>query len=410
MIELAKLVLVFLLILLLVKKNVSLGLAILAGGAFLGLLFRLPPFEILKSSAVAAIEWPTIHLLIIVLLILIFGEFLKTLKSLESLGAGLENLFRSTKLLLILLPALVGLLPMPAGAMMSAPMVEQVGSKRKVPAQIRMVVNYWFRHILEFSWPLYLGVVMTASVLSISIREVILAQIPLSLAMILGGLLFCTGKIDVEKDATDGEGGFLQNLGMALKGILPVLVVVGLNLTLRIDIALALALTLVLFSLIRKVGVSRWWEMIRSAITLEIVILILAVMIFKKLITVSGAIETVPNSLANYGISPVFAIVTVPFTVGILTGMTSAFVGISYPVLFSFLAPGGVHYGYMMLAYGAGFAGVMLSPVHLCLVVTKSYFKVSFSEIYRKLLPASLFLVLFALALVFLGFPWGQVG
>jgi integral membrane protein (TIGR00529 family) len=410
MIELSKLVLVFLLILLLVKKNVSLGLAILAGGVFLGLLFRLSPLEILKSSGIAAVEWPTVHLLIIVLLILIFGEFLKALKSLESLGAGLENLFRSTKLLLILLPALVGLLPMPAGAMMSAPMVEQVGSKRKVPAQIRMVVNYWFRHILEFSWPLYLGVVMTASVLSISIREVILAQIPLSLAMILGGLLFCTGKIKVDNNAADGEGGFLQNLGMAFKGILPVLVVVGLNLTLRVDIALALALTLILFSFIRKVGVNTWWEMIRNAITLEIVILILAVMIFKKLITVSGAIETVPNSLASYGISPVFAIVTVPFTVGLLTGMTSAFVGISYPVLFSFLAPDGVNYGYMMLAYGAGFAGVMLSPVHLCLVVTKSYFKVSFLSTYRMLLPASLVLVLCALILALSGFPWGRIG
>jgi integral membrane protein (TIGR00529 family) len=150
--------------------------------------------------------------------------------------------------------------------------------------------------------------------------------------------------------------------------------------------------------------------MIRAAISLEIVVLILAVMVFKKLITVSGAIETVPNSLADFGVSPIFAVVTVPFAVGLLTGMTSAFVGISYPVLFSFLSPNGVDYGYMMLAYGAGFAGVMLSPVHLCLVITKSYFKVSFAKIYRMLLPASLVLILSALILVLLGFPWGRIG
>jgi len=96
--------------------------------------------------------------------------------------------------------------------------------------------------------------------------------------------------------------------------------------------------------------------------------------------------------------------------VGLLTGMTSAFIGISYPVLFSFLSPNGVNYGYMMLAYGAGFAGVMLSPVHLCLAVTKDYFKASFSKIYVMLLPASLFLILSALALVLLGFPWGRIG
>jgi integral membrane protein (TIGR00529 family) len=410
MIELLKLLLVFLLILLLIKKKVSLGISILLGGFFLGFLFRLSFFQIFKYMGIAAIEWPTIHLLIVILLILLFGEVLKHLKSLESLSTGLENLVKSTKLLLMFLPATVGLLPMPAGAMMSAPMVEEVGSKRNLSPDVKMVVNYWFRHILEFFWPLYLGVVMTASLLSITLREVILAQIPLSLVMILGGVLFCSSKIKVEDGRIQSHGGFYQNLRLALKGILPVLVVVGFNLAFSIDIALALGFTLVLFGLIKKIEIKSWWVMIRRAITLEMVILILSVMIFKKLITVSGAIQTIPNSLAGFGISPIFAVLIIPFTVGILTGMTSAFVGISYPVLFSYLKPDGVNYGYMMLAYGAGFAGVMLSPVHLCLVVTKAYFKTSFSGIYRMLVPASFFLVICALALVLLGFPWGRIG
>jgi integral membrane protein (TIGR00529 family) len=410
MIELVKLLLVFLLMLLLIKKKVSLGISILLGGFFLGLLFGLPFFQIFKYMGIASVEWPTIRLLVIILLILIFGEFLKHLKSLESLSMGLENLFKSTKLLLMFLPATVGLLPMPAGAMMSAPMVEEVGSKRNLPSDVKMVVNYWFRHILEFIWPLYLGVVMTASLLNITLREVILAQIPLSLAMIGGGVLFCSNKIKVEDSPVQSHGGFYQNLKLALKGILPVLVVVGLNLVFSIDIALALALALLLFGLIRRIDTKIWWGMFRRAITLEMMILILSVMIFKKLITVSGAIQTVPDSLAGLGISPIFAILIVPFTVGILTGMTSAFVGISYPVLYSYLRPDGVNYGYMMLAYGAGFAGVMLSPVHLCLVVTKAYFKTSFSSIYRMLVPASFFLVICALILELLGFPWGRIG
>jgi integral membrane protein (TIGR00529 family) len=408
--ELLKLFLVFLLIVILIKRKISLGLSILSGGFFLGFLFGLSLFQMFKHMGIAAIEWPTIHLLIVILLILVFGEFLKHLKSLESLSTGLENLFKSTKLLLMFLPATIGILPMPAGAMMSAPMVEQVGSRRNLPPDVKMVVNYWFRHILEFFWPLYLGVVMTASLLNITLREVILAQILLSLAMIGGGVLFCSSKIKIDDGRVHSHGGFYQNLKLALKGILPVLVVVGFNLAFSIDIALALGLTLLLFGLIRKIHIMIWWRMIRRAITLEMVILILSVMIFKKLITVSGAIETIPNSLANFGISPVVAVLIVPFTVGILTGMTSAFVGISYPVLFSLLKPDGVNYGYMMLAYGAGFAGVMLSPVHLCLVVTKSYFKASFSSIYRMLLPASLFLIVFALTLALLGFPWGKIG
>ncbi len=410
MFELLKLALVFLLIVLLVNKRVSLGLSIVSGAIFLGLLFGLSVFKIIKNMGIATVEWPTIHLLLIVLLILVFGELLKSLKSLENLSTGLENLIRSTKLLLMILPALVGLLPMPAGAMMSAPMVEHLGNKRNIPAEAKMVVNYWFRHILEFVWPIYLGVIFTASFLGISFREVILAQIPLSLAMIVGGVLFCIRKIKVENSPAQAKGRFLQNMGLAFKGTVPVLLVVGLNLTLKMDLALSLGITILFFALISRITVKRWLEMIKKAISLEIVILILAVMIFKKLITVSGAIETIPRSLADFGLSPIFAIITVPFAVGILTGMTSAFIGISYPVLLSFLVPNGVDYGYMMLAYGAGFAGVMLSPLHLCLVVTKDYFKVSFSKIYGMLLPASLFLILSALALVLLGYPWGKIG
>jgi integral membrane protein (TIGR00529 family) len=410
MIELLKLLLVFLLILLLVRKRVPLGLSILAGGFFLGLLFRLSPLQILKSSGIAAVEWPTIHLLIIVLLILVFGDFLKALKSLESLSAGLEGLFKSTRLLVMFLPTLVGLLPMPAGAMMSAPMVEQIGSRKNVPADVMMTVNYWFRHVLEFTWPLYLGVVLSASLLHISLRQVILAQMPLSLAMILGGVVFLIPRIKVQKDGNEMSGAWRRSLKLTFLGILPVLAVVGLNLAAGVDIALALFLALIVFGLIKRLRAGRWLRMIKCAISPEIVVLILAVMIFKKLITVSGAIQTMPDSLANAGIPPIFAVFVVPFAVGILTGMTSAFIAISYPVLLSFLAPQGVDYGYMMLAYGAGFMGVMLSPVHLCLVVTKNYFKISFSEIYKVLLPASLFLMLCAVLLVLLGFPWGQIG
>lgn len=409
MLELAKLLLVFLLILLLIKKNIPLGLSILAGSLFLGLLFGMPPLQILEQSGIATVEWPTIHLLIIVMLILTFGEFLNAIRSLESLSAGLENLFKSTRLLLMFLPALVGLLPMPAGAMMSAPMVEQIGKKRKIPADVMMVVNYWFRHILEFTWPLYLGVVLSASLLRISLREVILAQLPLSLAMILGGVIFCIPQVMVDRNVDRRRAGLLRSLRLTLAGIMPVLTVVGLNLILDLDIAAALVLALVIFSLVKKIGIRKWLRMIRKAITLEMVILILAVMVFKKLITVSGAVETIPQSLAGLGIAPIFAIITVPFAVGLLTGMTSAFIGISYPVLLSFLVPQGVDYGYMMLAYCAGFTGVMLSPVHLCLAVTKSYFEVRFSRIYRMLLPASVFLLLFAAALVVLGFPWGHI-
>ncbi|MFO0751886.1 MAG: DUF401 family protein [Thermodesulfovibrionales bacterium] len=44
----------------------------------------------------------------------------------------------------------------------------------------------------------------------------------------------------------------------------------------------------------------------------------------------------------------------------------------------------------MTLAFASGFLGVLLSPVHLCLVLTREYFKADAWGIYKRIIPASL--------------------
>jgi len=53
-----------------------------------------------------------------------------------------------------------------------------------------------------------------------------------------------------------------------------------------------------------------------------------------------------------------------------------------------------------MFAYAGGFAGVLLSPIHLCLVTTVQYFKADLKKIYKMLLSPVIFVVLVALAIV----------
>lgn len=416
MLELIKLFLVFVLLVFLINKKIPIGWTLILGAIFLGILFELPLSALTLNMGKASIEPATIDLLITILLILLFGELLKCCGYFQDLTFALENLIKNIKLLLILIPATIGLLPMPAGAMMSAPMVEGVGNKYNLSPEMKVSVNYWFRHILEFTFPLYQGVIISASILNVKISRIILAQIPLSLAMILSGVLFLNSKIKVERKNNPKTVEFVKNIdnasmmGLAFKGLWPVILVVLLNLILGMNLALALAVTIIFLFVIRKVSLKDIGNMIKRSFSLDIVILILGVMIFKKLITVSGGIGVIPQSLSNFGISPVFAVCLVPFIVGILTGMSSAFVGISYPILFFFLSPNGVNYGYVMLAYGSGFTGVMLSPVHLCLVLTKDYFKASFRRVYLLILPAGLFLLASAIILVLLGFPWGKIG
>ncbi len=77
-------------------------------------------------------------------------------------------------------------------------------------------------------------------------------------------------------------------------------------------------------------------------------------------------------------------LMVLPLLAGVLTGLAIGFVGATFPLLAS-LAGGGTTWA-VSLAFGAGFVGVLLSPVHVCLVLTREYFSARMNGIYRRML------------------------
>ncbi|RLA99456.1 MAG: hypothetical protein DRG55_07825, partial [Deltaproteobacteria bacterium] len=63
------------------------------------------------------------------------------------------------------------------------------------------------------------------------------------------------------------------------------------------------------------------------------------------------------------------------------------------------LIPLGEVIPYGLLAYGFGYMGMMLTPMHLCLLVTKDYFRADFLKTYRYLWKAVLFVMLWTVGL-----------
>jgi hypothetical protein len=68
--------------------------------------------------------------------------------------------------------------------------------------------------------------------------------------------------------------------------------------------------------------------------------------------------------------------------------------------VFLLCGPDLVGSGYGLLAYAGGYVGLMITPVHLCLSLTRAYFQAEWGGIYRRLLPAALLIAVTA-ALVF---------
>jgi hypothetical protein len=117
-------------------------------------------------------------------------------------------------------------------------------------------------------------------------------------------------------------------------------------------------------------------------------------MIFKQVFSDSGAAESVAAEITSAGIAPLWIVIFIPFIVGLISGATPAFVSLSYPALLPFLRPGEVDFVLVATAYTAGFLGVLLSPLHFCLVLTADYFKTDLLHVYAYLVGPLIFMLL----------------
>ena len=132
---------------------------------------------------------------------------------------------------------------------------------------------------------------------------------------------------------------------------------------------------------------------------LTMVYMVLAIFIFKGVLSDSQAIDAISNDLVILKIPLLIIIALLPFMVGLVAGIAIAFVGGTFPILIPMInAMGETQYmiAYIMLAVVCGFAGVLLSPLHLCLVLSNEYFQTRLSSVYRYLWFPCIALVLSA--------------
>ena len=108
-----KLALVLAVIILLLSRRWNLGIVLLLASTLVGLLYGLAPLNILRQAWIASIGLTTLRLLAAVLLIGVLGELLGEIRSLQRMVNALQELLTDSRLVMAVIPALIGLLPMP---------------------------------------------------------------------------------------------------------------------------------------------------------------------------------------------------------------------------------------------------------------------------------------------------------
>jgi len=121
--------------------------------------------------------------------------------------------------------------------------------------------------------------------------------------------------------------------------------------------------------------------------------LVVSVMIYQQMLREVNAAVQIGSELTSMHVPVTSVVILLPFIAGMLTGIAFGFVGVSFPLVLSLAAAMPDHPSmrpYAVLAYACGHLGMMLSPVHLCYVVSNRYFGATFKATYRYIVPPCL--------------------
>ena len=414
----AKILIVFFGVLAVSRMRVPLGAGLIGGGLVLD-LWAGKTIQAIPHDLLQALLRPELWLLAITItLIMEIGHFMAS----DENGRAIIALARryggrhGQAASLVLIPAAIGLVPMPGGALFSAPLVGKTAENSTNSPEWKAAVNYWFRHILEYWWPLYPVVIVTLSIFTIETWKYMLLLTPFTFVNLGAGYIFLIRKHDFSFVTENMEDKSIPSI---VRVLMPIIIIVAAALLLpgffekmspglnpaswKLMAMLAgLVISLIMIWQGRSNLSRKMFSDFVSKKTMTVFITLAGVMIFESLLDSSGLIPLAGNELSRSSVPISLIIAFLPFLAGLVTGIAIGFAGAAFPIVVGFISAADVNIQPMaalVLAFSMGYAGMMLSPVHLCFLLTVDYFNASFIKVYKYLLPCVLSVMFFGIVL-----------
>ncbi len=396
----------------LLRVRVRIGLAMMVAAVVLAVLLGVTPRAM---GRVMAAEWRDqplvettpylfVSLTALLLLVNVLGHALTQVGISARLAPAMHGLFRSRRVALAAIPLMMGMLPTPGGIMLSAPMVRDAGDKIGVERSRLAAINFLFRHQWESIWPLFPSVPLIQGMLGVSAWHLISRHLALSVAGTVGGIVFLLlvgipprGELDARPRAA-----FVTHIRDFMQAFWPIAFTAALYVVLDVPPAVGIFLAIVGLLLLHRVERRRWPGIFKAAKEPDMVMLIFGALWFRLILDASGAVGSVVDFFADVHMPPLLVVFLLPLLVSASTGVTLGTVAITYPFLMPYIqTPDGPNLGVETLAFAGLIFGLTLSPIHLCLALSASYFEAPLMRIIVKVLPAALCIaaVGFAMAL-----------
>ncbi len=406
---LAAVIVSFCLLGLMLYKRVNLGITLNATALFLALLsidWQEIPTIIFKTTT----DLLTISVVLATFGIMLLSQLYKETGFINRLSESFSRIIKNSKVVLSVLPAIIGFLPVAGGALMSAPLVDSEAEKLKLKPEKKSYVNLWFRHTIFPIYPLNQVLITTAAITGTTVASLILRQLPVVTVMVIIGYLIGFWKVSnpKNKENTKEKGKInsdLKNFFIAFSPVLTTIFMaislglVGLGLSTRgLDVLIATFVGIIVLIGISKLSIQVFVKPLKNWGIYGITFAAYGAFLLGNIMKSGEIPEIFEAFAANGNIDSTLLLTVIPAVFGILTASALGGVSISVPILSGIIALSNNTPTTASLIYMSSYLGYVIAPTHLCFVFTADYFKCSLGKMYKYVIPS--FLVTFITALL----------
>ena len=410
MLNLVGIIVSFIIIIFLIRKKINFGLSLIFGSIVLGIfsLQEIESIDILKAFIEASIysfETNQIVTATIELALLLFLIYLLA-KTMQETGA-IQKLIKSTRTLfskggiLGVIPAVYGLMPVPGGALFSAPMIDEEGNKYNLDKDQKNFLNIWFRHIWFLIYPISSAMILLSSsqMFDINIYYLVVSQMPAFFLMIIIGIFAIKRftRKNIKKAETIEKKDY-SGLKYILPPIIPLpisFILMPFGLTQVRSFLIGIIISIIFVLLFTKASRKKRFEIIKKGLSWKLPLAIFGIMIFREMFIVSKIDVFLGDIVQHVPLPAIIFFVIIPLFFGIVMGYNLGAIGVSFPIIYAFIPffNNGNMVALASIMYVSSLVGYLISPLHLCNVVSSEYLKVDVTGMYKMLIPASLALL-----------------
>ena len=331
------------------------GASLLLTGLIMGLGAGQSPKVVAENFTGIVTSPPTMKTIAVILQIGVLSALMKQYDILGRLVEAFEDVFSSTKAVIMILPAAIGMVSVPGGAAISSPFVDELGDSLRLPVFKRAALNVAFVAGMEFA----------------------------------SYLLYLRGA-EAPAAPRSGGGHTLRGLVSILKYMSPIYVIVLLNGLFKVPMYLSAfaSLMLILAGWGRsdaKAYARAFWQGLSGQTFVTMLGIYFMQNTVRDLTGIMGAFQNMFVRSSGFGVLLVIAAAALLF--GLATGLSYVPLGVLVPLLTSLHLPPTEELLYCVFIYTWSFNGYFFSPLHLCQALTLQQMNCSVSALDKGYLP-----------------------